>query len=104
MRSFLFNAFDPITIISFLSPFKLACDTNGIDEEFAISLFPFFMKGLSAAVLNSPLCLSPTSSSATPTAKEWMLKTYAEVVIYLLQIYSTDDLIANTYAALTFFV
>lgn len=38
-----------------------------------------------------------------PSAKKRLLRTYPEVVKYLLQIYATDDVIAKTNIALTRF-
>lgn len=66
-------------------------------------LFHFLMKGSFAAALNERLCLKPTSSSNLPRAKEGMLRTYAEVVKYLLQTYATNDIVKSD-AALTSYI
>lgn len=91
---------DPISVISFLSAFKMARDTNEIQESAAKAAVHFFMEGSSAAALNARLRLEPTSSSSTPKTKEGMLSSYSEVIKVLLQTYATDDFISETDAAL----
>lgn len=53
LRTNLFDSLDFISIISFLSTFKLACDTNGTHKDSAIRLLHFFMKKPAAVYLNS---------------------------------------------------
>lgn len=67
-------------------------------------VFHFFMKGSSTVALDAHLCLKPTSSQNTPRVKEEMLRTYLEVVNSLLHIYATDNVIAETGAALTRYI
>lgn len=59
------------------------------------------MKGSLAAALNAHLFFKPDSSSITARPEKGMLRTYPKVVHYLLQTYTTDDVIAETDAALT---
>lgn len=93
MKTNIFDSFDPISIISFLSAFKLACDTNGVHEGAAMWLLHFFMKKPAAAALNSRISLP---SKSHRRHKEGTLTTYCEVVNYLLETYATDDVIAET--------
>lgn len=44
MRHQLFDAFDFITILSFLKSFKTSCDIDGISEGAAMWLINYFMK------------------------------------------------------------
>lgn len=62
-------------------------------------LFHFSMRGSSVAALNAPLSLKPVLLSNRFRAKEVMLRTYPKMVNCLLQICSTDDVIAKTDAA-----
>lgn len=68
----------------FLSAYKLACSTNGIDESAAMSFFCFIMKGLVAAALNVLACPKRTSSLITPKENEEVLRTHPEVENYLI--------------------
>lgn len=103
IRSHKFITFSSVSVLNFLSAFKLACSTNGIDESAAIWIFHFFIKGSFAAALNACWSLKSTSQSSTPRAKDGMLRTYAEVVNYLLQTCATNDVIARTDVANTRF-
>lgn len=62
-RSEMFDAFNPISLISYISAFMQVCDTKEIHEVAAMWLFHFHMRGSCADALNSRLCLKPTSSS-----------------------------------------
>lgn len=97
----MFEAFDPISVISALSAFTLTCDSSAIHESVDTWLFDFIIKGSSAAALNARLRLKPTSSSSTHKAKDGMLRAYSQLGIYLLQAYAADDVIAETGDALT---
>lgn len=57
MNTTIFHPYDPISIIPFLSSFKLACDTNGIHEIAAMWLLHFFLEKQAAAVVNSRIAL-----------------------------------------------
>lgn len=41
MKMQIFDSFDPVSILSFLSAFKLACDTSGVNEGAALWLIGF---------------------------------------------------------------
>lgn len=101
MRSHTFYAFEAISVISILSAFKLACDTNGVDKGASKSLFHFFMKRSFPAALKVRLFLPMKTSSNVHRAKEGMLRTFTEMVNDLLQNYDTDDVIAKTDAAIS---
>lgn len=53
MRLDTFNASDPISVVSFLSTFRLACNPHGIHEEAAMCLFHDLTKGPSGTSLNA---------------------------------------------------
>lgn len=53
VRSHIFDAFYLISVICFLSAFKLGRDTNGTPESAAMWQFHFFMKGSFEAALNA---------------------------------------------------
>lgn len=84
MRSDIF-AFDLVSVISFLSAFGVASDTNGIPEGAVMWLFHLFMKDSSATAFGAGLCSKPTFSLNMAKANEAMSGTYLEVVSYLLQ-------------------
>lgn len=46
MKLHYFDLFDPICDIGFLCDFKLACDTNGIQEVTVMFLFHLFYEGV----------------------------------------------------------
>lgn len=60
MRSYTLDAFRTTSAICFLCAFKLACDTNGIQDCAVEWLLQFFMKDSSAAAYKTRLCLKPT--------------------------------------------
>lgn len=57
IETIIFTSFNSISIISSLSAFKLACDTNSIHEGASLWLYTFFMEKPAAAALNSRLML-----------------------------------------------
>lgn len=100
MQSQKFEAFKLISVIDFLSAFKLACGTDGSHDGAAMCLFQIFMTGSSTATLNARLYLKQTSSSNSSIEKEGMLRLHPEVVRLLFQTDATNDGIAETDAAL----
>lgn len=101
MKSHTFDAFDHISVISFLSALRLAFITIESFEDASIWVFHFFMENAFAAALNARLSIAPTSSSNTRGAKEYMLRPYAEEFNYFPLPYATDAAITETDAALT---
>lgn len=89
--SSIFNHFDPVYIISFLSAFKAPLDTNRINEGAAMWLLQLFMKKQAEATLSSRIALR--SKSSRKCQIEGTLKTYYEVVYYLLETRDTDNVI-----------
>lgn len=81
----LFDLMDLLSIIRFLHEFKMFCDNNGLNEQAAIWLVPFFMKKPAAAALTDPLSLKSKLSHGS--AKEYLLTWYVQVVFHLLQTY-----------------
>lgn len=78
----LFDPYDLISITCLLSSFKLALDTNGIDEVAAIWLLYFFKKKQYAATLSSGVKLRVKSSRKH---LKRTLTTHYEVLNYLLE-------------------
>lgn len=77
-----FDVTEHRSVFSFLSAFKMACDTNEINERAHVAV-SFVMERSSAVAVNVRLFLAPTSSSSTHSAEESMSRAYAEVVNYL---------------------
>lgn len=100
MRSRTLDAFNPISVINFLSSFNLECDINGMNDGAVMWLFHFLLKASSTAALNARFCFKPTTSCNTPSAKAERMRTYQKVEQYLFQIYATDYVIAENHAAL----
>lgn len=91
MKGLNFYPMDPVSILEFLHPIKVACDIISIQGA-AIWLLPYFMKMLAAAVLTARLSLK--SKSSHHSYKE-VLTTYCQVVNHLLETYPRDDIIAE---------
>ena len=90
-----FSGDDPIAIIDFLQRFKIACDQNGFSEGAAMWLFQFYLKGQAATLLHSRM---QGNTMAVEEDQTEMLRTYPEVVNYLLETYATDEVIQEAYA------
>lgn len=82
--------------IIFQSSFKLARSTNGIYKGGTIWLLHFSVEKQARAALNSRIDLS--SRSSIMHQKEGGLKVNCKVIQYLLEMYTTDDVVAETYA------
>lgn len=81
----IFDAFDPIYVIRFLSAFTFTCNTDEGHEGAALCLFHVFTKRSCAAALNARLCLKPAASLNTRREEEeGMFTTYPVVVDYFL--------------------
>lgn len=96
----MFDIFLPIFVMKYLSTSRFARDTNEICEDAAIGLFYFLAKGSSDAALNASLYLKPASSSNKPKVRKNFLR-ISKVMIYVLQNYGTNDVIAETDATST---
>lgn len=95
MKSACFRPSDPISVLSFLHNFKMACDSNGIHEGAAMWLFQYFIKEPAKAPLMHRVCLTDKDSQ-----QKGKLTTYCQVVNYLLVTYATDDEIAKAEAGI----
>lgn len=62
LKTSIFDSFDPISILFFISLFQLVCDTYIIHEGAAMWLLHFFMKKRAAAALNPRTALRSKSS------------------------------------------
>lgn len=61
MKTTMFNPLNHISIIAFLSSFKLECDTIGIDEVAGMWLIHFVLKNQTATALGSRFTLKSQS-------------------------------------------
>lgn len=95
MRSEIFDSFDRISVLSFLSVLKLAFDTNGVHERAAVWLILLFMKLPTAVALNTGIVLK---SKSHDRHQEGALTSYGEAVNQLLETYATEDVIAEANA------
>lgn len=82
---------NPISIIAFLHNFQTACDSNGLHERAEIGLFPHFVEKQAKAALSYRM--STTESNTID--KEGILTTHWQVFNYVLEAYTTDDVIAE---------
>lgn len=82
--------FDPISIVSFLSSFKLACATDSVHEGAAVQFLSFFVKHPAAAALNTQRCKSHRHHG------EGTVYLHSEADNYLLKKCATDDVIVET--------
>lgn len=92
-----FSGGDPINILGFLTRFKDACNHNSIHEGVAVWLLQYFVNGTAPDNLQARLQTS-TSMIVDSHEETDVLKTYPEVVNYLLKAYATDEEIATAYA------
>lgn len=92
--NFKFSGKDPIMVIRFLQQFKSACNQNGVHEGAAIWLFRFFLDDPVRSDVESMLEGDNNPSGAT---QQEMLRSYPEVVNYLLETYATDEVLAQAY-------
>lgn len=84
---------DPISHLSFLSAFKTARDTNGVHEGFALPLLHSFMEHPAAAAVNASIISKLESHKREKIGTEWL---HCEIVNYLLEMHTRDDVIAGT--------
>lgn len=94
MRTITFDPYSPIYIISFLSSFKSACNTDRIHEGAVMWLLPLFLKKRAAEDLISRPGLN--GKSYCRRQKEWPLAKYCVVVNYISETYGTEDGILET--------
>lgn len=93
MRPNMSDATDPISILSFLSMFQAACDTNGISEGAEMWLFPFFVQKPANTAMTARLSLVKKSHKRRSEEK---LTSYCAVVNHILGEYASDGIIAET--------
>lgn len=92
-----FDAFAPILIIGFLCNFKLARDTNRMDERAAICVSHFFSNKPASFALHTRLASKyKTRTRVNFTGKTTTLTTDPWVVSYFLWTYLADENIAHT--------
>lgn len=88
---------DPLLIIDFLQNFKIACDQNGFPKGTAIWLFQFYLEKHAAYLLHSRTQGNIMSLDEDQTG---MLRTYPQVVHYLLETYATNEVTQEAHAEL----
>ncbi|CAN8075864.1 unnamed protein product [Agarophyton chilense] len=95
-----FSGFDPIAVLRFLSLFRTACDQNGVHEGASLYLFQFFLTGQARDRVVSRI--SGTTDLVDAQDRE-LLRSYPQVVHYLLETYATDDVIMDAHQEGIFF-
>ena len=95
MKNRTFDGNDQITVLGFLAKFRDACDINHLSEGVAMWCFQFFLSGQAEALLQSRLA---GGSMAVDVEQEDLLRTYPQVVNFLLRTYATDEIIAEAYS------
>lgn len=100
-RSHMFDGFDSISVLYFLFFFRLMFSSNGINDGVPTWSFQLFIRSSFSAAVNVRLFFYPTSLSNMHRAKNGMLRTNLEVVIYIFQSSHTDDVFAETDTVLT---
>lgn len=85
------GSFDSVSIMGFSPTLKTACDTNGVYKCVALWPLTFFMK----KAANIDLISRMLSSKSGKHHNEWKLTSYGEVVRYILEMYATDNVIAE---------
>lgn len=98
MKSQTFDVTKLITILTFHNNFKLAGNSNEVHEGAAMWLSHLFIKILAGAVVNDCTCLKLKRKRLQ--AKR-TIRTYFQVVNYLLFTYVADDVVAETGAEMT---
>lgn len=93
IRSGIFDIFDPVFILSYLSAFKLAHDTHGVGEGAAPCLLHFFVTRLAAAALDARIIFK---SKSDKREEEGTVTSFSDFVTYLLETYRNDDIIPET--------
>lgn len=99
MESHSFNSPDPIYILDFLMTFKIACNNLSIHEGIAMFLLPHFMQGSSKQDLLHSTEGGSNDGIDDEESSNGALRSYDEVVNYLLQTYTNDGITAATDAA-----
>lgn len=90
----MFDRCYPITILSFIPAFHVACDTNCIYEGAAMWPFHLFIKKPVVAALRAITGFT----SSRRSREEGKLTSYFQLVNYLFNTYEVDDTIAKAYA------
>lgn len=93
MKTPMVDSSDPIRILSFLSAFQMACDTNGVHKHASIWFLHFFTIKSAWDAIKAGTCL-PSSIWLRQQGK-WT--SYCQVVNYLLAAYAPEDIIARSY-------
>lgn len=101
VKAHLSDRSDSISIISFLSTFRRACDANHIHEEAAMRVLSFFVKNTFATTIDSRMSAAPhiapvfaTVNTVEPTTQKEHFCFYPEVSRYLLKKFDNDLAIA----------
>lgn len=96
MKSHNSDASYPITNLRFPPTFKAACDAHVIPEGTQMYLFGYLVRKTTKVTLSPGVTTQEERQN-----KMWeKLTSYPEVVNYLLQKYSTDELIAESDAGI----
>lgn len=97
LKSEMFDGSSTMTILTFIPAFQMMCDTNGIHEVEAMSLFHFCMKKPSGAAFIARTC--PTSLHQSCQGEK--LTSSCQVVNYLLNNIATYDIVVEANEEIT---
>ena len=100
MKSHTFSDQDPIAVLGILARLKMACDHNGITEGAAVWCFQFYLTGQAQRLLQSRL---NGNTMAVDVERRELLRTYPQVVNFLLRTYATDEVISEAVGDVTSF-
>lgn len=97
MKALFYNPSDRVLVIGLLATFKLPCCTSRIHERAAVWVLPFFVESALRSTVNRHK--SPATSIAAVVAsvqlagllrQKKLLRSYSEVVNYLLKPFAND--------------
>lgn len=94
MRPHVVSGSDAIAVLSILAKFNDTCSPKRILESIAVQVFQFFVEKHAESLLLTRV----TESSMVEHSKRCeMLRTYRDVVKFLLRTYETDGVVAKAY-------
>lgn len=93
MKTSLVDPSDPVSILQFLFTYKQAFESHRIHESVCIWCLKQFMTKSVAASIATRMYLKNEKSLCKPRG---MLSSWEKVVIHILDMYTTDDIIAKS--------
>lgn len=94
MKPNIFRGTDPIAILELLARITTERDHRGGSEKAAVWCFQLYLANQAHALLLSPLSRNTMAVDAGPFE---MLRTYLEVVYFLLRKHAADEVVADAH-------